>query len=267
MEMRSHFGFNASPFTRELRVEQRFRLPQFDEAVVALQAAVEARQSAALIAPAGTGKTLVARTLRDALPEARYEVHYVKTTSLSRRDMCRELAMAVGAKPAGNYPALVRQLQDRFQGSFDNDGLRPVIIADDAHEMRPETLGLFRLLTNFDMDSRLVVSIVLLGQPPLRHLLQRGELEDIARRLVHYAELRLLSRDETRAYVEHRLTIAGAKKVPFDAGALDAIYELSRGNLRAIDHLAGKALELAAARKEHAANAAHLMEARKVLWP
>lgn len=267
MDMRSHFGFQAVPFTRELRVEHRFRLPQFDEALDALRAAVEARQSAALIALAGTGKTLLARTLRDSLPEARYEVHYVKTTGLCRRDMCRELAMAVGAKPAGNYPALVRQLQDRFQGGFDNDGLRPVVIADDAHEMRPETLGLFRLLTNYEMDSRLVVSIVLLGQPPLRHLLQRGELEDIARRLVHYAELRLLSRDETRRYVEHRLTIVGAKKSPFDEGALDAVYELSRGNLRAIDHLACKALDVAAARDEHAVGATHLVEARKVLWP
>ena len=49
------------------------------------------------------------------LPEARYRTHYVKVTGLSKRDMCREIACAVGASPAGTYPALVRNLQDALR--------------------------------------------------------------------------------------------------------------------------------------------------------
>jgi type II secretory pathway predicted ATPase ExeA len=98
-------------------------------------------------------------------------------------------------------------------------------------------------------------------------MLQRDDLEDVARRIAHYAELRLLSREETRRYVEHRCTAAGNLTPPFDDDAFEAIYELSRGNLRAIDGLARKALELAAARDEDVVGAPHLIEARKVLWP
>lgn len=264
--MQSRFGFHANPFSREFPVERRFELAFLAEALKGLHEAVQLRESAALIAPAGSGKTVVLRTLREALPEARFRVRYVKVTNLSRRDMCREIAHAMDVRPAGQLPALVRALQDRMQ-AVESDGLRPVILLDEAQDMRPETLGLLKIVTNFDMDSKLVASVILAGQPPLRRTLQRPELEDVARRMVHFATLRLLSREETSAYVEHRCTIAGNVTPPFDAQALDAIYEISRGNFRAIDRLARKALEIAAARDEDVVGAPHLIQARKVLWP
>jgi type II secretory pathway predicted ATPase ExeA len=46
--------------------------------------------------------------------------------------------------------------------------------------------------------------------------------------------------------MQHRMRVAGAAQFPFDSQALDAVYEITRGNLRAIDHLARKSLELAA---------------------
>ena len=54
---------------------------------------------------------------------------------------------------------------------------------------------------------------------------------------------------------------------PFDAQALDAIYEISRGNFRAIDRLARKSLEIASAKDEDVVGTPHLIQARKVLWP
>jgi type II secretory pathway predicted ATPase ExeA len=117
------------------------------------------------------------------------------------------------------------------------------------------------------MDSKLVVSLVLAGQPPLATLLARPEQAAMAQRLAHYATLRLLSRDETRAYVVHRCAVAGAHTPPFDDDAHEALFELSRGNLRAIDRLALKALELAARAEASAVSSGDLIAARKLLWP
>jgi len=267
LDLRSRFGFHTTPFTREIRADQHFRTADYDEQVEALARAVDQRECAALIAPAGSGKTTLMHGLLARLSEVRYCVRYVKETSLSRRDLCREVALAVGAKSAGTYPALVRRLQDRFQGQIESEGVRPVLILDDAHELRSSSLGLIKVLTNFNMDSRLVLSVLLVGQPALRRALQRDELEDVARRLVHIATLRLLSRDQTRQYVEHRCTIAGAVAIPFDDSAFEALYELSRGNLRAIDRLALKALELAAAKDRDLVETVHLTEARKLVCP
>jgi general secretion pathway protein A len=266
-DLRSHFGFHSIPFTREIAVEHRFSLPLFDEPLAAFRRVVDQRMSGALIAPAGTGKTALLRALRAQLPEARYRIHYVKVTGLSKRDMCREIATAIGTEPAGTYPALVRRIQEHFAAVADTDGLRPVLLIDEGHELRINVLAMFRLLTNFEMDSRLVLSIVLAGQLGLRAMLRRDELEDIARRIAHYAVLRPLSRDETQQYMEHRCTVAGADTVPFDDAARDAIYEIGRGNLRATDGLALKALELACCNSCDVVSTNQVVEARKVLWP
>ena len=266
-DIRSRFHLNATPFSRELPIDRRYLFPFIEEAIEGLHQAVNQRESCALIAPAGSGKTVAVRALKERLPETRFKVRYVKMTGLSRRDLCREIALSVGAQATGAFPSLVRNLQAHLDKAAETDGTRPVLILDDAHEMRPDALGLLRILTNFDMDSRLVVSMVLVGQPPLRRTLQRDDLEDFARRIAHYAELRLLSRDEARLYVEHRCNIAGCLSVPFDESAHEALYELSRGNIRAIDQLARKSLEIAASRDEDVVGTLHLAQARKVLWP
>lgn len=266
LDLHARFGFHTTPFTREIAIDRRFTLPIFDDAVGALERVVDQRESAALVAPAGAGKTTVLRTLRERLPEARYDVTYVKVTSLSKRDLCREISAALGAPPAGTYPMLVRRLQERFVACAETDGRRPVLLLDEAHDIRPDVLGILRILTNFEMDSRLVVSLLLAGQPPLKQMLRRDHLEDVARRMAHLAALRLLSREETRAYVEHRATIAGATTVPFDTGAMEALYEIGRGNLRATDRLALKALEVAHDADADVADATTVTRARALLW-
>lgn len=266
-DMRSRFGFHTLPFTRELRVEDRFSQGPFDDALEALVRTVEQRQSCALIAPAGTGKSALLRALVHRLPEARYRVHYVKVTSIGKRDMCREIAAAMGTQPAGSFPSLVRRLQERCLHSQDQEGLRPVLILDDAHELRLEILGLLRVITNFEMDSRLVLSVVLCGQPQLREALKRDQVEDVARRLAHYATLRTLSRQETESYIHHRCATAGSKSAPFDSKAIDAVFEIGRGNLRATDGLCLKALEMAHGQDHDVCDQSHVVQARTVLWP
>lgn len=262
----SRFGFSTTPFTCEIRVEEYFPHEIYQRPLEHLLGAVHKRMSAALIAPAGTGKTALLRALKAKLPEARYHVHYLKVTDLSKRDLCREIAVAVGAEPAGNYPALVRRLQERFSSCMDIDGIRPVVILDEAHDIRPEVLGLLRILTNFEMDNRLVVSLILAGQAPLKKMLHHPKLEDVAHRLAHCASLRLLSRKEAGQYVDHRCRIAGPGDCPFDTSAMEALYEIGRGNLRATDQLALKSLELAHDHDCDMVDAAHVTEARGMLW-
>jgi type II secretory pathway predicted ATPase ExeA len=74
--------------------------------------------------------------------------------------------------------------------------------------------------------------------------------------------VRLLTWAETAEYMQHRMRVASASQFPFDPQALDAVYEISRGNLRAIDQLARKSLELAAQRNIPAVDAAMVAAAR-----
>jgi len=138
---------------------------------------------------------------------------------------------------------------------------------DEAHDLRPDVLDILRLLTNFNMDSQLVISIILAGQMPLRELLRRDAHEAVTRRLAHVATLRLLSPEESAKYIAHRCAIAGAPNLPFDPAALSALYEIARGNLRATDQLAYKALQLAHDSGTSVIDSNCLAQARKDLWP
>lgn len=260
------FRFKTAPFTREIKIEHRLKVANIEDQVAALKAAADQRQSAVLVAPAGCGKTVALRALRALLPEVRYKTTYIKLADLSARDMCREVALALGVAPTGQYPGLVRAIEERLRAGYIDCGVRQVIIFDDAHEMRPEVLRLVRLLTNFEMDSRLVVSVILAGQMALKKILLQDELEDIRQRLSHCGELSLLTREETRAYVDHRSLVAGASSVPFEPQAIEAIHEISRGNMRGIDRMALAALVEADRAQKPVVDAADVAIARARTW-
>ena len=100
----------------------------------------------------------------------------------------------------------------------------------------------------------------------MKTLLGRPEQAAMAQRLAHFASLRLLSREETRSYIIHRCAVAGAQTNPIDNDAHEAIFEISRGNLRAIDRLALKSIELAARAGSSAVSPAEVIAARNQLW-
>jgi hypothetical protein len=109
------FDFHADPFTRENTTDHHLRWPFLDKALAGRLSAALARMFGSIIAPAGTGKTALLRRLRSGLPEAHYHVPDVKVTGLSKRDMCREIALACGAAPAGSYPMRVRRPRPRLR--------------------------------------------------------------------------------------------------------------------------------------------------------
>ena len=260
------FRFNSQPFTREIKVEHRLKIAHIEEQIAALKATVDQRQSAVLVAPAGAGKTLALRALRALLPEARYSTAYIKLANLSARNMCREVALAIGVAPVGHFPGLVRAVEEKLRSGYLDTGRRQVVIFDDAQDMREDALRLVRLITNFEMDSRLVVSVVLSGHIALKQRLLRDEMNDIHQRLSHCGELTLLAREETRAYVEHRSVIAGAQPAPFEAQAIEAIHEISRGNMRAIDRLANASLIEAARSNKDKVDSGDVAVARARTW-
>jgi len=266
-DLRACFDLRALPFTRELSIERRWAHRQYDDVVRALRSVVDSRMSAAVVAPAGTGKTMVLRALHHELPEARYRVHYVKVTALSRRDFTRELCRVVQVESTGHYNTLVQRFQQRAVDLLEQDSMRPVLFIDEAHDIRPEVLASVRVLTNFAMDSRLVVSIVLAGQGPLRQLLLRHDLEAVRQRLAHFATLRLLDRAETADYIAHRLEAVGGRPTLFAPEAFDTVHEITGGNLRAIDRLALKALDHAAAAGAQTVAVEHVIAARQRLLP
>lgn len=262
---RAHFSLTALPFTQEISATKVWRQPGLDELVDDLEAAVSARMSVAVIAPSGTGKTTLLRRLVARLPETRYQIADLKVTSVSNRDFYRGLARALAVEPSGTWPALLEKLQAYAQTLAATEARRLVVIIDEAQDMRPEVLSTLRVLTNFKLDSELLISIILVGDSGLDTLLHRPDMEALRSRLSRVIRIRLLSKTETKTYIDHRLDLVGARQQILDDSAVEAVYDFSRGNLRAIDHLCRTALEIAARKKLETIDAGLVTAARKRL--
>lgn len=264
-DVQSHFGLSGSPFTREIATQKMWRQPGLDDLVSDLEATVSARDSAAVIAPSGAGKTALIRRLVDSLPEARYRVADIKVTSVGNRDLYRSLARALGIEASGTWPALLESLQTHAHALASTEARRTVLIIDEAQDMRPQVLATLRMLTNFRLDSELLISLILVGDSGLEALLHRPDMEALRSRLACVVRIRLLSRSETRSYIDHRLDIVGARSTILDDSAVEAVYDFTRGNIRAIDHLCRTALDLTARSALDSVDAGTVTAARKKL--
>lgn len=203
-DIRAHFGLSGVPFTREIPPARMWRHPGLDELVSDLEATISARESAAVIAPSGAGKTALIRRLADQLPEARFRIADIKVTAVGNRDLYRSLARALGIEPSGAWPSILERLQAHAKAMASTEARRTVLIIDEAQDMRPSVLSTLRMLTNFQLDSELLISLILVGDSSLETLLHRPDMEALRSRLACVVRLRLLSRTETKDYIDHR---------------------------------------------------------------
>lgn len=264
--MYRHFGMIHEPFTREFKSGVRVQFDFLNTEIAQIKAVIANKQSAVLVGPAGTGKSVILRALSDELSAARYRLSYIKLSSLGLRDMCRQIASALNIPPRGSTATLVQAMSTHCIELQTESRLNPVIIFDDAHEMRLETFRVLKALTNFVMDSKLVVSVVLCGQLPLKDLLLSATLDDIRQRLTYCGTLRPLSIEETCAYITKRCAIAGATTCPFTEEAQAAIFEITRGTMRAIDKMSAASLKLAAESNATQVSAADVAVVRGCQW-
>ena len=122
-------------------------------------------------------------------------------------------------------------------------GQNNVLIIDEAQSLSAEVLEQLRLLTNLETNERKLLQIILIGQPELRDMLARPELEQLAQRVIARYHLDALTSRETAQYIHHRLNVAGLNgALPFDAASVQRIHVLSRGVPRRINLLCDRAL-------------------------
>jgi general secretion pathway protein A len=242
------FGLQREPFSiapdpRYLYLSERHR-----EALAHLLYGVQAGGGFVLLTgEIGAGKTTVCRALLQQLPRhcnVAYIFDPLQSAAELLESICAEFHVVrepSGSRPGGargHVAALNAFLLHAHAQRQDN-----VLIIDEAQKLSAEVLEQLRLLTNLETNERKLLQIILIGQPELRELLARPELEQLAQRVIARYHLGALGRDETLQYVAHRLGVAGLRDaLPFDAAALQRVHALSQGVPRRINLLCERAL-------------------------
>ena len=199
----------------------------------------------------GTGKTTLCRLLLEQLPET-VRVALVLNPLLSPVELLETIAEELRLDIDGVRGSL-KGLYDRLNAFLIDayaQGLRVVVIIDEAQNLSMAALEQVRLLTNLETPTQKLLQMVLLGQPELRDLLDRPELRQLAQRITARFHLTPLDADEVDAYVRHRVAVAGATRFPFTRLAVKRLHHHSGGVPRLINVIAERALLAGYARDE-----------------
>ena len=239
-----HEPFSIAPDPRFLFMSERHR-----EALAHLLYGVKGAGGGfvLLTGEIGAGKTTVCRCLLEQIPK-RCNVAYIfnpKLTALELlKTVCDEFHIPYHHDGAGQ-PTVKDYLDplNEFLLKTHAIGLNNVLIIDEAQNLAAGVLEQLRLLTNLETNQRKLLQIVLIGQPELRTMLARSELEQLAQRVIARYHLDALSEDETAKYLRHRLGVAGLTTAnPFSKRAMLRIHQRARGVPRRINLLADRAL-------------------------
>jgi general secretion pathway protein A len=191
----------------------------------------------------GTGKTTLSRLLLEQLPDDT-RVALVLNPRQSATELletvCEELRLDLeGAR--GSAKALVDRLNGYLLSAY-GDGLRVVLVIDEAQNLPVDALEQVRLLTNLETDTQKLLQIILIGQPELRDMLARPDLRQLAQRITARFHLTPLDARETADYLRHRYRVAGGQRFPFTARALARIHLRSGGVPRLTNVISERAL-------------------------
>ncbi|ACB34764.1 Peptidoglycan-binding domain 1 protein [Leptothrix cholodnii SP-6] len=195
----------------------------------------------------GAGKTTVCRCFLEQIPE-QCNFAYIFNPKLTVHELLKAVCEEFGVDaPSAGTPGVTVQDYvaplNRFLLDAHAGGRNSVLVIDEAQNLSVDLLEQLRLLTNLETAERKLLQIVLIGQPELRDMLARPELEQLAQRVIARFHLQPLSESETAQYVLHRLRVAGLGSAsPFDRKELQRIHRLSRGVPRRINLLCDRAL-------------------------
>ena len=239
-----YFGFKEAPFSIAPDPRYLYMTAQHREALAHLVYGLNSEGGCILLTgEVGTGKTTICRCLLEQVPQ-QANVALVLNPKVSEIELletiCDELDIS--------YPDTdnsVKTYTDRiyeFLIASNRKNEKTVLIIDEAQNLNSKVLEQLRLLTNLETNQRKLLQIIILGQPELLDILARPEMRQLAQRITARFHLQPLTRNEVKAYVTHRLAVAGQNIQLFPENSIKLLYKLSDGVPRLINIICDRAL-------------------------
>jgi len=234
---REFYGLTAKPFGKSPQQGRPYIYPQVDELNDYLEALVEDGGIGMVTGEIGIGKTTAVRNFLSRIDQGHYHICYVGNTR-HPRGILKAIIESYGAAPAFLRSDLLSQMARLATRTFLEQRRRTILVLDEAHTVEDAFLEDLRLATNFEVDSRDSLALILVGHPSLRARLRQPIHAALADRIIVHYRLEGLSASETAAYIAEHLSQAGGEPDIFSPEACTAVFELAQGVPRRINRIA-----------------------------
>lgn len=246
----SHWGLRLRPF--ENVPDPKFYVPsaKHEAAMERMLYGIQARKGMVMLTgEIGSGKTLLSRAAILKLPRSRYEIGLVSNPTVPENEFLGEILFQLGLDPHGTRTDQLRRLNDQLLANYRRE-VDTVVVVDEAQAIEHDRLfEELRLLSNFQLNDRFLITLVLVGQPELRDRIAR--IPQLAQRLAIQHHIEYLDRAETKVYIQARLAAAGGEPSIFSSNAISSIYQRTGGVCRLINSLCDLCLYFGRVREAH----------------
>lgn len=258
MGYRNYFGFQKEPFAQDIRIEDLYALPGLQASTERFMYGLELGAVSIVTGDVGSGKSTALRYASSKLHPSRYKAVALVGSAGSMIDILRQMCTGFDVEGTSNSLAkLIRILRSAVL-EITQRKQTPVLIIDEASLLRVEIFAQLHAVSQFDMDSKPLLPLVLAGQNNLLDKLMYHTSRPLASRIIGRSHLEGLKHKDMAGYIKHHLQIAGVKDQLFAEEAVLAIHQGSGGLLRRANLLAKGALIAAANEKCTIVSAEHV---------
>ncbi|MFO7603471.1 MAG: AAA family ATPase [Gammaproteobacteria bacterium] len=193
----------------------------------------------------GSGKTTLIQDAISRMPD-NVVIAKIHQTQLTENEFLQAILVEFGFQPYhADKVELLEQLC-KFFIQQNNKGNKVLLIVDEAQNLTRRVLEEIRLLSDLERDNKKLLNVILLGQPELNDTLDAPDMENLMQRVRLRFHIGALTLEDTQAYIQHRLRIAGATNEDiFSTRAISLIHEFTGGRPRLINILCDYALTTA----------------------
>jgi type II secretory pathway predicted ATPase ExeA len=251
MSEKHRFDLTSYPLPKNAQGKTFYdKTPGYGRVARAFQQLIDEPGLGILSAEAGVGKTAAMRNLCMPLPRPDYLVLYFCDTTVSPLDLYRSLAGELGVKPSHRRGQLWADIKKALVHMVDERNTAPVVVIDEAQHLSDAFLLDLSGFLNFAFDSRDLLTLWLVGLPPLARRLHMHQHAALATRIAVEVRLDPLDRDTFAATVDHAFKTAGATRKILSDPASEMLFRASRGVLRVASKILRAALRLAHAKEQ-----------------
>ncbi|MEQ8937019.1 MAG: XrtA-associated ATPase [Amphiplicatus sp.] len=237
-----YFSFAGSPFRLNPDPKFFFGSKSHNKAMAYLHYGL--RQAVGFIVitgEIGAGKSMLIWHLLDQLDRTNVVAANLVTSNLEPSALLSHVLSAFRIEAANKGKSAEIEAFEDFLFDQMNRGRRVLLIVDEAQNLPARTIEELRMLSNMDYDGTPLFQVFLIGQPEFRGILAKPDMEQFRQRVIATYHLEPLSTDETREYIEHRLSVVGWSGDPSLAeDAHLAIFEATGGVPRKINSLCNR---------------------------
>ncbi len=238
------FNIDESAFSIAPNPKYLYLSKQHEEALAHLLYGVTRKGGfVCLTGDIGTGKTTICRCMFEQLPE-NTDIAFVINPKFSPMELLASICDELGVSYATDQPNIkecVKKLHNYLIQSH-AEGKSTVLVVDEAQNLSTDAFEHIRALTNLETNEQKLLQIILIGQPELKSLLAKPELEQVNQRITARFHIGPLSLSETSQYIRHRLAVAGAKHRVFTDSNIKQIFAQTKGVPRLINILCDRVL-------------------------